>query len=150
MASQLLSVEFTVGELTRLCWLRAVEWLAWPAFISQTLLPVLYIFYPAYWVLLGVIVVCFLWLPIRHRFASFRLATIGCFFVRLKWATIPTGIFCLLRERRFVAAAVALATPWLASYLNFPAQMAAAVAGHPSEIGTVQEKFLAQAPQQRV
>lgn len=145
MGSQVLSVEFTQDELTRLCWLRAVEWLAWPAFMSQTLLPILYLFYPVYWVLLGVMIVCFIWLPIRHRLASFRLATIGCLFVRLKWATIPAGIVLLLMQERYLTAAIALATPWLAAYLNFPAQIVASRVGYPSEIGIVQERFLARA-----
>jgi hypothetical protein len=136
--------QLTPDELTRVCWLRAVEWLAWPAFLSQPLLPVLYIFYPAYWVLLAVVVLGFLWLPLRHRFASMQLATLGSFWVRLKWITIPVGLFVLFRESRYIAIAVTLATPWLASVLNAPAQLAAAWIGKsPSQIGVVQGKFLA-------
>jgi len=55
---------FTPDELTRLCWLRAVEWLAWPAFLSQPLLPILYIFYSIYMVWIAVFLVGLLWLPI--------------------------------------------------------------------------------------
>jgi hypothetical protein len=127
----------------RACWLRAVEWIAWPAFLSQPLLPVLYLFYPVYWVLLVVVILSFLWLPLRHRFASLQLATLGCLWVRLKWATVPVALIVLLKERRFVAAVLTLATPWMASLLNAPAQLMMAWIGRsPSHVGTVQQKFI--------
>jgi hypothetical protein len=133
---------FTQDELTRLCWLRAVEWLAWPAFLSQPLLPILYIYYPIYRVVLAVVLLGFLWLPLRHRFASLQLATLGCFWVRLKWLTIPIGLFVLFREGRYVALATTMATPWIAPLLNAPAQFLAAIAQSPAQIGIVQRKFL--------
>jgi hypothetical protein len=111
---------YSPDEITRLCWLRAVEWIAWPAFLSQPLLPILYIYYPVYWVLLG------------------------CFWVRLKWLTIPAALFVLFQERRYIAFALTLATPVLVSVLNAPSQLIAAIAQFPSEIGTVQGKFLEQ------
>jgi hypothetical protein len=133
---------FTPDEITRLCWLRAVEWMAWPAFLSQPLLPVFYVYYPVYWVLLGVISVGFLWLPLRHRFASLQLATMGCLWVRLKWVSIPLALFVLFQQERYIAFALTLATPWLASMLNAPAQLIAAFAKSPSQIALVQIKFM--------
>jgi hypothetical protein len=143
MHSQVRVDQFRPDELTRVCWLRAVEWLAWPAFLSQPLLPLFYVFYPVYWVLLAVVVVGFFWLLFRHKFASLRLATWGCYWVRLKWVTIPIGLLVLFRESRYIAVALTLATPWLASLLNLPAQLAAAwILGSPSQVGIVQTKFL--------
>ncbi len=118
-------------ELQRMCWLRAVEWLAWPAFISQPLLPIFYLFYPVYWVLAAVFVAGLLWLPFRYRFVSRQLADLGCLWVRLKWVSIPIGIIALLHQRRYAAAVVTLATPWLAGLLNAP-----------GKVGIVQARFL--------
>jgi hypothetical protein len=129
-------------EITRFCWLRAVEWIAWPAFLSQPLLPILYVYHPVYWVLLGAILAGFLWLPLRHRFASLQLATMGCLWVRVKWLTIPVALFVLFQQRRYMTVALTLATPWLASILNAPAQLVAAIAQSPSQVGIVQRKFL--------
>jgi hypothetical protein len=122
---------YTEEELQRACWLRATEWMAWPAFISQPLLPILYIFYPVYAVLAVVFIAGLLWVPFRYRLASLPLAMFGCFWVRLKWATIPVGVVVLLFQKRYIAAVVALATPLLAGLLNLP-----------GKIGIVEEKFL--------
>ena len=121
----------TPEELTRFCWLLAVEWLACPAFLSQPVLPILYIFYPIYKVLIAVFLVGLLWLPIRYNFVSVQLAALGAFWVRMKWITIPIGVFVLFRQGRYVALAVALLTPWIAGLLNFP-----------GKVGVVQERFL--------
>jgi hypothetical protein len=110
--------------------------------VSQPLLPILYIYYPAYWVLLGAILAGFLWLPLRHRVASLQLATMGCLWVRLKWLTIPFALFVLFQQRRYIALALTMATPWLASVLNAPAQLVAAIAQSPSQVGIVQRKFM--------
>ena len=122
---------FTPDELTRLCWLRAVEWLAWPAFLSQPLLPILYIFYSIYMVWIAVFLVGLLWLPIRYNFVNLQLAALGAFWVRLKWVTIPIGVFVLFRQGRYTAVAVALLTAWITGLLNFP-----------GKVGVVQQKFL--------
>lgn len=115
--------QFTPEELHRLCWLRAVEWIGWPGFLSQPLLPILYIFYPVPSVLASVFVAGLLWLPIRYRFVSLQLATVGAFWVKLKWVTIPLGVIVLLRQSRYVAALVAFATPWIAGFINLPGQV---------------------------
>ena len=115
--------------------------------LSQPLLPILYIYFPVYWVLLGVILLGFAWLPFRYRFASLQLATLGCYWVHLKWLTIPIGLFVLFRQGRYLAFAVALATPWMAALLNAPAQFIAAAGKSPSQIGIVQERFLQLAEQ---
>jgi hypothetical protein len=81
-------------------------------------LPILYVFYPVYWVLAAVFIAGLLWVPFRYQFVSLQLATLGCFWVRLKWATIPIGGAVLLHQRRYMAVFVTLATPWLAGLLT--------------------------------
>ena len=132
----------TPDEVTQLCWLRAVEWLGWPSFISQPLLPLLYVSYPVYWVLVAVACVGIVWLPFRYEFASLQLATLAALWVRLKWITIPIGVYFLFEQHRYVAIVITLLTPWLVSFLNFPAVVFAVLARSPSEVGTVQQKFL--------
>jgi hypothetical protein len=122
--------QFSAEQLQRLCWLRAAEWLGWPGFLSQPLLPILYIFYPVYWVLASVFIAGLLWLPFRYQFASLQLATLGSFWVRLKWVTIPLGIVVLLHQRRYVAALVTLTTPWIVGLVNIP-----------GKVGIVEAKF---------
>jgi hypothetical protein len=121
--------QFSPEELQRLCWLRAIEWLTWPGFLSQPLLPILYIFYPVYGVLALAFIADLLWLPFRHHLVSLQLATLGCFWVRLKWVTIPIGVIFLLHQRRYAAAFAALATPWFA---GLPI---------PGKVGIVETKF---------
>jgi len=124
---------FTDDENTRRCWLRAVEWVAWPAFLSQPLLPILYVYYPWWKVLLAVIIASLLWTAVRYRFTSFALATAGFFFVQLKWITIPVGAFVLFRQHRFLPGALAVVTPFLAAWLGFA-----------GKIGVIQNRFMNQ------
>ena len=138
--------DFTHDELTRLCWLRAVEWLAWPAFLSQPLLPILYVYYPVLYPLTATVIASSVWLLIRYKFMSLELADFGCLWVRLKWITIPIGCLLLLRQGRYVAASLAVATPWLAGVMTLPIALITPLLGlRGSLVGVVQEDFMAQA-----
>ena len=86
------ALSFTADEIMRVSWLRAVEWLKWPSFVLQPLLPILYFSVPWRLVLAAVVLANVVWLFVRYRFVSYTLATLGCLFVRLKWPTM------LLRE----------------------------------------------------
>lgn len=102
---------FSDDENARACALRSGEWGKWPAFISQPLVPVLYLVYPWIWVLASVLVLNAVWIPFRYRLASIQLATAGALFARLKWITIPVAaIVCLLHKEYFVAV-LSLLTP---------------------------------------
>jgi len=79
---------------------------------------------------IAVFLVGLLWLPIRYNFVNLQLATLGAFWARLKWVTIPIGVFVLFRQGRYTAVAFALLTPWIIGLLNFP-----------GKIGVVQQKF---------
>jgi membrane-bound metal-dependent hydrolase YbcI (DUF457 family) len=88
---------------------------------------------PVYEGLLLVFIASLLWVPIRYRFASLQLATLGCFWEALEWLTIPTGVMVLLFQKRYVAALFALGTPLVVGLL-----------GIPGKIGIVEARFYVQ------
>lgn len=63
--------------LLRSCFLRAIEWELWPLFLSQSILPILYLFME--WKLAWVLVcsVSAVWFPYRYRLANIGVATVG-------------------------------------------------------------------------
>lgn len=101
-------------EIMRLSWLRAAEWLSWPAFISQPVLPVLYLFWPWYYVWAWVALANLTWRFVRYRFVNYTLATLGCLFVRLKWPVMLVLSIYFLLHRAYLLAALSLATPLVA------------------------------------
>ena len=115
--------QFSPSELQRLLHLRAIEWVVWPAFLSQPVLPLLYTIIPVHEGLLLVFIVSLLWVPIRYRFVSLQLATLGCFWELLEWLTIPAGVIFLLTQKRFVAALFALGTPLIVGLLGIPGKV---------------------------
>lgn len=77
---------------TRWCWLRAVEWINWPLFLSQSLVPVFLLFWPWPQVIGGTIVCNWVWYFLvgrRGAFISVPLAGVGPFITRLKWLVCP-------------------------------------------------------------
>ena len=82
-------VEMTSEEIVRVSWLRSVEWLKWPIFLIQPLLPILLLRAQPLGLLMYLLLLGYAWIPIRSRLVSFKFATLGCFWVRLKWVTIP-------------------------------------------------------------
>ena len=112
-------IPFTDEENLRRCWLRAVEWMAWSAFVSQPVLPILYLFWPWYSVLASVIAVGLLWRIVRFPLASQKLATWGCLFVRLKWIVIPVMAAFYGYSSQWLLLALTLLGPLMAGILGF-------------------------------
>jgi len=98
-------------EIVRLSWLRSVEWLSWPAFVSQPILPALYLFWPWYYVWAWLAVATLAWRFLRYRFVSYTLASTGCLFVRLKWPVMLIFSIYYFWHRAYVLAVLTLATP---------------------------------------
>jgi hypothetical protein len=74
----------------RWSWLRAVEWIQWPLFMSQPVVPVLLYFYRWPVVVGGVVVITFLWRAVIVPFwVAPSLADVGVLFVKLKFITAP-------------------------------------------------------------
>ena len=122
---------YTDEENLRWAWLRAVEWAAWPAFISQPLLPLLYLYFPVWQVVVVVFCASALWALVRYHFVSPGLATASCLYVRLKWITIPVcAIIAIWKQHYLVAAAIAFVPLY------------AGVLGIPGKIGVLQRQFM--------
>jgi hypothetical protein len=92
--------------------LRAIEWIGWPLFMSQPVVPVLLYFYDWRWILLGLFLLTLLWrVTILQWFVSVRLAGIGLLFVQLKFLTCPLMSFFIWQQGRHIIALLALLYP---------------------------------------
>src|SRR5207247_10716013 len=91
---------YTDGEIRRWLWLRAVEWAAFPAFLSQPVAPILFIFFPWYFVMLGVVTLGLVWRFVRYSFVSVRIAiAVVVLVVWLKWpASNGSPISCVVHH----------------------------------------------------
>lgn len=92
-----------VQVMIRECWLRATEWLSWPTFISQPLTPILFIFYPWYFVIAGIFLADVLWAGIRYKYVNLSAARAAVPFVAYaKWpAAIGTAIYLFAHHTYF-------------------------------------------------
>jgi hypothetical protein len=105
-------------------WLRATEWLNWPTFISQPVVPILFIFYPWYSVIGGIFLLDVLWAGIRYKYVSPGAARMAVPFVTFcKWpAAIGSGIY-LLAHHTYFAGVLALAWPLVCSIVMVPGKI---------------------------
>jgi hypothetical protein len=101
----------TSDEIIRATWLRAVEWVQWPAFVSQPLLPILAIFVSPWKIFVGIVVCGYLWMLVRYRFVSYQLAVAGCLWVRLKWPVGLVMTIYFIIERRWTEAVFSICNP---------------------------------------
>lgn len=102
------------------CWLRAVEWNAWPAFVSQPIVPLFFLIWPWWVVVVSLIVVNVFWgLFVRYNVVIPTLAEFGVYFVKLKWLTVPLVVVLLIMRGQYQLAVVALFWPWLAGIVGY-------------------------------
>jgi len=101
----------TSEELIQVCFLRAVEWELWPLFLSQSILPVLYLIieWKLAWMLVCFLTVLFA--LFRYPVANIWVAVIGQNIVRLtRWpAILGIACYCFWKGRIFLGV-LALAT----------------------------------------
>ena len=118
--------------------LRAVEWNALPAFLSQPLAPVLLIFFPWYWVLGSVLVLGLAWCAVRYLFVNVAVATVACLVVTwLKWpAAVGSAIYLFFRHEP-VPAVVALLWPLVAGFTGIPGNLGIIELAFAKKIGFV-------------
>ena len=127
------SAEHTDEENLRWCWLRAVEWRAWPAFLSQLVAPVMFVFFPWYLVIAAVVGANLVWSLFRYRFVNVAAADFAVVaVVFLKWVVCVAAAIYLFTHGQRVAAMVALFWPLIAGLLPFP----------PMQVGVVQKMFM--------
>lgn len=115
---------YTDEEIRRWLWLRAIEWGAFPAYVSQPIVPILFVFYPWYFVVLGVAALGFIWCLVRYSFVSARLAgAVVIPVVWLKWpAAIGSSIYLFIHHQP-AAGVVALVWPLVAAFTCLPAKV---------------------------
>jgi|SRR5258708_4649600 hypothetical protein len=105
-------MQFTEEETRRWLFLRAAEWKNWPSFLSQPVVPVLFIFYTWYYVLGGVLFLDILWAGLRYRYVNVPAATNAVYFVSFcKWpAGIGSAIYLFAHHSYFVGVLAILPT----------------------------------------
>lgn len=125
-------------EIKRWLWLRAVEWAALPAFVSQPLVPILLIFFPWYWVLGTVVTLGVLWCPIRYLFVNVAVATAAALFVAwLKWPTAVGSAIYLFLHHHPLPAVIALLWPLLGGFVGIPGEVGIIELAFAKKIGFV-------------
>jgi hypothetical protein len=130
---------FSEAELERWLHLRAIEWAAWPAFVTQPVIPILFIFFPVLSVIVGLLIADFLWRFIRYSFVSPELAKTGALFtVFLKWPSALGSAVYLFIHQQHGLAIFALLWPLLAGFVSAPVSFFASLVGHPTLVGRIE------------
>ena len=129
---------WTEGEIKRRLWLRAVEWAAFPAYVSQPLAPIMFIFFPWYWVIATVVVLGVLSSFIRYSYVNVAIATFACFFVVwVKWpCAIGSAIYLFLCHQP-VPAVIAVLWPMLGGFVGIPGKVGVIELAFAKKIGFV-------------
>jgi hypothetical protein len=142
--------EHSNEENVRWSWLRAVEWIGWPLFLSQPVVPVSLYFYSWPVVIGAVVVIAFAWRAVIVPFwVAPSLAAIGPLFVPLKFISAPVMAYLIWQRGDTPIALMALVWPFLGPVvaqwvLILPtALMELTPLGKASQIGLVQTRFLA-------
>jgi hypothetical protein len=117
-------MQLTEPEIRRWLWLRAVEWKGWPTFVSQPVIPVLFIFYPWFWVLGGLFFLNVLWAGLRYRYINVAAVTNAVYFVSFcKWPTAIVSAAYLFLHRSYLAGSLTVAWPLgLCGLITVPGQ----------------------------
>ena len=117
--------QFTEEEVARRwLFLRAAEWKNWPSFVSQPIVPILFIFCPWYYIFGGVLFLDILWAGLRYRYVNVSAAASAVSFVEyLKWpAGIGSAIY-LFTHHSYLAGVLAILWPLgLSGLITVPGQ----------------------------
>ena len=104
--------QHTDDENLRWCWLRAVEWDAYPFFISQPLIPLLLAIFVWWKILIGLLVAQFLWtIFVRIKFVNAGISASGPVIVMTKWLICPIAAYYIYRTGHIGLAVLALTWP---------------------------------------
>lgn len=130
--------EWSDEEVKRWIWLRAVEWAALPAFVSQPLAPILIIFFPWYWVLVTVVALGFLWCALRYLFVSVTIAKAASLFVSwFKWPAAIGSALYLFSHHAPVPAVIALLWPLFGGFVGIPGKVGVIELAFAKKIGFI-------------
>jgi hypothetical protein len=96
--------------------MQAGQWINWPLFISQPIVPVLLFLFPSTLapIVIVLLVINVLWMrTVSQLFVSLPLAKFGSAFVQLKWLACPLMALLLWQTSHVYIATIALAWPVL-------------------------------------
>jgi len=129
---------WTNAEIERWLLLRAIEWSGFPAFVSQPLVPIMFLLFSWYCVIATVIVLNILWSRIRYSYVNIAVATVACRFVVLpKWPFAIGSAIYLFIHGQFVPGLIALGWPLLAGYITIPGKIGVIELAFAKKIGYV-------------
>jgi len=115
---------YTDEEIRRWLWLRAIEWAGFPAYISQIIAPILFIFYPWWQIVIGVVYVGIVWCLIRYAFVSVAISNTACLLVVwLKWPVAIGSAIYLFVHQQPLASVIALIWPLVAAFTTPPGKV---------------------------
>ena len=133
---------YTNEEIQRWLWLRAVEWAAYPTFVTQPIIPILFVLLPPLSVIIGLVIADFLWRFVRYSFVSLALAKIGALIVGfLKWPCSIGAAVYLLTQRHYAFAILALLWPYLAGFVSSPVSFLSSLFGCHTLVGRIELEF---------
>ena len=132
---------FSEANLQRWLFLRAIEWTNWPSFVSQPVVPILFVFLPWLYVVAGVLCMDLFWSMVRYKYVNVSAAYYAVYFVSVaKWPmAIGSAIFLLIHHRVFVGL-LSIAWPLgLSGFIIVPGQVGWIELRFAHEIGYVHE-----------
>jgi len=100
------------------CQLRAIEWAEWPLFVTQPVIPILLALMPWWQLLVGILILSWVWPLVRTSFVSVSLLRIGVHFVRLRWPVSIGMAAYLAVSGRYWLAVLAVFWPIVAVVLQ--------------------------------
>jgi hypothetical protein len=113
--------EHSFEENKRWAWLRAIEWKAWPGFVSQPFIPVLFAFLPFYEVIIGLIMINCLWIALRWRLINISWASVGAIVVVFaKWPICILMTVYFVVKGAYLLALLSITWPFLSGLISFP------------------------------
>ena len=105
----------TLDENVRWCHLSSIEWDIYPIFLSQPIAPILFLFFPWYWVILAIVVLNWAWRPLRYKCVNLTIANIACLPVTFLKYPIGVGVGIYLWTRgQHLAASISILWPFVA------------------------------------
>ena len=129
---------YTDDDVRRWLWLRAIEWGGFPAYLSQPIAPILFVFYPWYFVVLGIVCLGIAWCFVRYSFVSARLAdAVVIPVVWLKWPAALGSSIYLFAHHRSAVAVLAFVWTLVAAFTCLPAQIGRIELAFAKKIGYV-------------
>jgi hypothetical protein len=130
---------YSEPELQRWLHLRAIEWSGLPAFVTQPIVPILFIFYPWTHILATLLVVDFFWCCIGYSLVSVSLAKMNCLFVIIcKWPAALGSAIYLFTQHRIWFGIFALLWPMVAAFIGARSRLLFTLLGVPRYIGKVE------------